>query len=183
VAVIVLLGLVVLGDLDAPRLDAELAEPQMVVGAELDRRPGDHRQPVAARLLEQVRAQLVGNRLLDPDVALAVLRRQPDDVVVGDIGARAHRLVRFHLPPQTMREFIGRTSGEKRAKALDQAGDLGLRLRKTLISSSDAGSAPREDHATHPSGSPRRPATLRTATRSAPHRGRSRDRRDRALRG
>ena len=40
--------------------------------------PRDEREPLAARVLEQVGAELVDDLVLDALVALAVLRRQPD---------------------------------------------------------------------------------------------------------
>src|SRR3954471_13787338 len=50
---------------DEARLDAELAEVQRVVGAELDLRAAHEGQALAARVLEQVGRQLVGHVVLD----------------------------------------------------------------------------------------------------------------------
>ena len=89
VAVVGLLGRLGLVPIHAhePRLDAELAEVQPIVGAELDHRSRDEREALAARMLEQVGAQLVDHLVLDAFVALAVLGRQPDRVLIRDIGA------------------------------------------------------------------------------------------------
>ncbi len=88
------------------RLDAELAEVQALVGAELDDRSRHHRQPLAPRVLEQVGAQLVDDLVLDALVALAILRRQPDRVLVWHVCPRhRHGPVVVHLARQLAREF------------------------------------------------------------------------------
>ena len=63
---VALLGVVLLGvGADHPRLDAELAERQPLVGAELDLRAADQREALAAGVLEQVGGELVDDLVLD----------------------------------------------------------------------------------------------------------------------
>ena len=118
------------------RLDAELAEREALVGAELDLRAADEREALAAGVLEQVGGELVDDLVLDALEALAVLRRQPDGVLVGDVGARhRHGLVLVHLAGQLAgdldRPHLGAEDAAERA--FDEAGELLSRLRRTLI--------------------------------------------------
>ena len=109
---------------------------QPLVGAELDHRARDQREALAARVLEQVGAELVDDLVLDALVALAVLRRQPDRVLVGHVGARdRHGLVLVHLARELARELDRAHLGAEGAPegALDEAGDLLSRLRRTLM--------------------------------------------------
>ena len=59
---------------DHPGLDPELPEAEPIVGLELDHRPRHQRQPLPARVLEQVAAQLGGQRVLVVGEPLAVAR-------------------------------------------------------------------------------------------------------------
>ena len=67
---------------DQPRLDAEFPERQALVGVKRDDRVRGEDQLLAARVLEQVAAQLVDHLPLDSVVARTVLRREPHRVLV-----------------------------------------------------------------------------------------------------
>ena len=89
--------------------------------------PRDQRQRLAARVLEQVGAELVDDLLLDALVALAVLGREPDDVLVGHVGARDRDgAVLVHLLGELARELDRADLGAEDAaeRPLDEAGDL-----------------------------------------------------------
>ena len=80
-AVVGLLGLAAGRGPDGARLNAELAQRERVVGAELDRRTADERQALAPRMLEQVAGELVDDVALDALEAPAVLGAQIDEVL------------------------------------------------------------------------------------------------------
>ena len=132
VAVVALDGLRLRGVLrgaDHPRLDAELAEVQGVVGLERDLRARDERELLAARVLEQVGAQLVADLVLDLAEALAVVGREPDDVLVRDVRARDRdRAVLVHLLGQAAGQLGGPDLGleDTAERPLHEVGDLAL---------------------------------------------------------
>jgi hypothetical protein len=114
-----------------PRLDAELAQAQALVGVEGDLRAADQRELLAAGVLEQVGGELVDDLLLHPFEALAILRAQPHDVLVGHVGARhGDGLVLVHLARQLARDLDGADLGAEDAaeRPLDEAGDLVLEV-------------------------------------------------------
>ena len=117
------------GGLDEPRLDAELAEPQPIVGAELDRGPRGERDPLAAGVLEQVARQLALELVLVALELLAVVGREPDRVLVRGVDAR-QRLdaVLVHLARQLARDLDRAHLGPEgtRERAFDEAGELGF---------------------------------------------------------
>ncbi len=119
----------VAGLADEAGLDAELAEAQALVGAELDLRARDEREPLAARVLEQVGAELVDDLALHAGEALAVLGGEEDGVLVGHVRARdRHRAVLVHLLGQPAGQLDRADLGLEDAseRPLDQAGDLVL---------------------------------------------------------
>ena len=75
---------VLAGAADHARLDAELAEPQALVGPELDRGLGQQRDPLAAGVLEQVARQLLAQLAL---VALELLAVRADSQTAYSLGA------------------------------------------------------------------------------------------------
>ena len=116
-----------------PRLDAELAQPQAIVGVEGDLRAADEGQALAPGVLEQVGGQLVEDIALDPLEALAILGAQPDDELVGHVGARDRdRLVLVHLARELARDLDGPhlRAEDAAERALDEAGDLVLEVAK-----------------------------------------------------
>ena len=127
VALARLLGVVLLRAAHEPRLDAELAQPQALVGAELDLRPREQRHALAPRVLEQVAGQLLAQLALVAREDLPILAREPHHVLVGRVGAR-QRLdgVLVHL----LRELAGDLDGphlglEGAAEGpLNEAGEL-----------------------------------------------------------
>ena len=113
--------------LDDPCLDPEFAEPEPIVGLELDHGAGQQRQTLAAGVLEQVAGELRRQRLLVGREPLAVTRRQEDPVLVGDDRARDREgLVLLHLPRELARDLDRthlRAEGTAE-RAFDEAGDL-----------------------------------------------------------
>jgi hypothetical protein len=98
---------------------------------ELDLRAADERQPLPPRVLEQVGRQLVDDLVLDALEALAVLRRQPDGVLVGDVRAgHGHGLVLVHLARQLAGDLDrAHVAAEDTAeRAFDEAGQLLLQV-------------------------------------------------------
>jgi len=78
-------------------------------------------------VLEQVGPELLDHLPLHPLIALAVLRRQPDHVLVGDVGARDRdRTVLVHLLGQLARELDRTDLRPEHAteRALDETRDL-----------------------------------------------------------
>src|SRR5256885_3843721 len=131
VAVVGLLHLAAGGGAHGTGLDAELPERELLVGAELDLRPADQREALAPRVLEQVRAQLVEHLMLDVCVALAVLRAEVDEVLVGDVrAAQRHRAVVVHLLGELARELDGPHLGAEDAAegALDEIGEFAFKI-------------------------------------------------------
>ena len=123
-----------------------------VVGAELDLRAGDQRQALAARVLEQVAGQLVDDLVLDALVALAIVGRQPDGVLVGDVGARnRHGAVLVHLLGQLVRDLDRAHLGLEDAaeRALDEAGDAILEVAQHAHRWSTPLAAPRSGAGGH----------------------------------
>jgi hypothetical protein len=81
-----------------PGLDPELAEPQALVLIEADDGAGEQVVVVAASVLEQVPAELLGERALVVLETGVVVRGEPDRVLVRDVDALHRRgLVRVHL--------------------------------------------------------------------------------------
>src|ERR1700738_2286069 len=123
----------VLGRLHDSGLDAEFAQAKAVVGLKLDHRPGEHRQPLLAGMLEQITGQLSGKRLFVVGEALAVGRREEHAVLVGDVRARdGERLVLLHLAHQLARDFDRAHLGAEGTteRAFYEAGDLALEASK-----------------------------------------------------
>ena len=86
------------GGLDQPRLDPELAQPQPLVGLEGDGRAGQQVVAAPARVLQQVARELLLERALVALEAGAVLAREVDRVLVGDVDPRhPGGLVGVHL--------------------------------------------------------------------------------------
>ncbi len=89
-------------------LDAELAKPQALIGAELHEGAAHEHEPFAARMLEQVGAELICDGGLNARVARAILGREVDDVVGGRIGARERdALAQLHLTREFARDLGG----------------------------------------------------------------------------
>jgi hypothetical protein len=127
VALARLVGLVLLGAAHQPRLDAELAEAQRVVGLEVDRGPGQQGDPLAPRVLEQVARELAPQLGLVALELLAILRGEPDHVLVGRVRARQRGdLVLLHLPRQLARDLDRAHLGLEgaRERPLDEAREL-----------------------------------------------------------
>ena len=106
-------------------------EAEPLVGAELDHGAADEREPLGARVLEQVGRQLVGDLALDRGISLAILRREVDDVLVRGIGAgERDGAVLVHLLGEPARHLDRPHLGPEQAAeaALDQIGELGLEV-------------------------------------------------------
>ncbi len=114
---------------DQPRLDAEFAERETLVGVKGDVRRRGEDQILAARVLEQIGAQLVDDLVLDALIAFAVLGREPHRVLVRDVHARDRDgTVGVHLAGELAGELH---RPDLRAEhpsegALDEVGDHGL---------------------------------------------------------
>ena len=123
------LGLLV--GLDDPGLDPKLPESQPIVRLELDRRAGEHHQPLAASVLEQISGQLAGQRVLVVGEALTVARGKVHAVLVGDVcpGDR-ERFVLLHLAGQFPGDLHWAHLGPEGTAegAFDQASDLFLQV-------------------------------------------------------
>ena len=93
------------GRLHQPRLDPELAQPQPLVGLEIDLGPGEQVVAAAPRMVEEIPGELLLKRALIALQLLSVLSREIDRVLVGDVDARhPGRLVGVH--------FLGEPAGE-----------------------------------------------------------------------
>ena len=117
--------------LDQAGLDPELAEPQALVGLELDRRPGQQVVAAAAGVLEQVAGELLLERALVAFELGAVLAREVDRVLVGDVDACDRGgLVGVHLLGQLAGEFDRLHLGAEGAAEdpLDEAFDATLEV-------------------------------------------------------
>ena len=113
-----------------PRLDAELAQPQALIGLELDLRAREQRDPLPARVLEQVAGELPRQFVLVALELLAVVRRQPDGVLVRGVHARQRLdLVLVHLLRELARDLHRAHLGLEgtRERALDEPGELGFK--------------------------------------------------------
>src|SRR4051812_6883991 len=94
------------GRLHQPRLDPELAQPQPLVGLELDRGPGQQVVTAPPRVLQQVAGELLLERALVALEFAAVLTREEDRVLVGNVDALDRGgLVRVHFLRQFARQF------------------------------------------------------------------------------
>ena len=96
-----------------------------------DLRRGDERDPLAARVLEQVARELGGEVALVALELLAVVGREPDGVLVGGVGARQRLdLVLLHLARELARDLHRAHLGLEgtRERALDKTGQLGLQV-------------------------------------------------------
>src|SRR5215218_11193838 len=114
-----------------PRLDPELAEPQALVGLERDLGRRQQRHALAPGVFEQVAGQLTPQLVLVAGELLAVVRREPDRILVRHVRA-AERLdaVLVHLARELARDLDRAHLGLEgtRERALDQAGKLGLQV-------------------------------------------------------
>ena len=94
--------------LDEAGLDAELAEAEALVDLQAHLGPGEERQVVAARVLQEVGGELLLERALVALEALVVLRAEPDRVLVGHVDARDRGgAVRVHLLGELARDLDG----------------------------------------------------------------------------
>src|SRR5829696_6900736 len=114
-----------------PRLDPELAEPQALVGLERDLGRRQQRHALAPGMLQQVARQLATELVLIAGELLAVLRREPDGVLVRRVGA-AQRLdaVLVHLARELARDLHRPDLGLEgaRERALDEPGEFRLEV-------------------------------------------------------
>ena len=154
----------VLGWSHEPRLDAELAERQAFVRAELHGRPREQREFLGTRVLEQVAGQFGHERILVVGEPCVVLRGQVHGVLVGDIGLRhGHGAMLLHfaheLASDLDRPHLGAEGAAERA--LDEAGDLAFKALEYA-------------HPDGPSARAMLVITGATAAARGPHRGATR---------
>jgi hypothetical protein len=112
-------------------LDAELAERETVVGVELHLRAAGEGEALLAAVLQQVVRQLLAEGRLVARELLAILRRQENPVVVGDVDARdGDHLVVLHLLGELVRQLDRLHARLERAaeRALHQAAELRLQI-------------------------------------------------------
>ena len=92
--------------LHQPRLDPELAEPQPLVGLELDLGPGQQVVVAPPRVLEQIARELLLERALIALEPLPVAAREEDRVLVRDVDPLdARGLVGVHFLRQPARQL------------------------------------------------------------------------------
>ena len=119
------------GRLHQPGLDPELAQPQPLVGVEVDRGPGQQVVAAPPRVLQQVAGELLLERALVAFELAAVLLGEEDRVLVGDVDA-LHRggLVGVHFLRQFARQFDRLHLGAEGAAEdpLDEAFDPRLEI-------------------------------------------------------
>ena len=112
-------------------LDAEFAEPQPVVGIQLDHGAREQVVVVMAGVLQQVAAELLCELGLVVLEALLVLGTEPDRVLVGNVDP-LHRggLVRVHLLGELPRDLHRLHAGAEGATedAFDEALDSGFEV-------------------------------------------------------
>ena len=125
------LGALALRRADQPGLDPELAEPEALVLVEVDDRPGEQVVVVVAGVLEQVAAELLGERGLVVLEALVVVGAEPDRVLVGHVDPLdRRRLVGVHLLGELAGDLHRLHAGAEGAAedALDEALYAGFKV-------------------------------------------------------
>src|SRR6185437_13922584 len=114
-----------------PGLDPKLPETQALVRVEVDDRPGEQIVVVVPGVLEQMPAELLGERGFVVLESLVVVGTEPDGVLVGHVDAlHRGRLVSVHLLRELAGDLDRLHAGAEGARehALDEALDASFKV-------------------------------------------------------